>query len=371
MLTTNSSLMDGINRHVLAIADGVNKIDGFEVAVCTVCPDGDLNRELKKRNVKTYTLNAKTGHDIYVFTRFVGVIKEFQPTIVHIHVLALMERFALSACFHGIKLVQTIHGIVDSVAHQPVRRLIEKCLTRLSPLRNVSNIYISEGVRRHLNGRGVVLYNPIEIPMVSGCHGLHEELNISKNAPIIGTACRFAAVKQPLVFVEVMCRVLETIPSAHAVLIGDGDDEIKAQMREVASHFDVGCRLHWLGYRSDAPELVRDFSMFVMTSKREGMPTAVLEAMSRGVPVAILKGEGGLIDLVEFDRQYGGIAIISEDTSTMTRKIVNHMDDLVACNAMTERALRVVKKHFSVEVIAAQLADFYHNVVWGGKNDLV
>ena len=38
MLTTNSSLMDGIHRHILAIASYVNRLGGCEVAVCTAFP---------------------------------------------------------------------------------------------------------------------------------------------------------------------------------------------------------------------------------------------------------------------------------------------------------------------------------------------
>ena len=371
MLTTNSSLMDGINRHVLAVAEGVNKIDGFEVAVCTVYPDGDLNSELQRRNVKTYALNAKSGHDVRVFGEFLKVIKEFKPTIVHVHVLALMERLALSWFLHGIKLVQTVHGVADPVKQVTFKQRLEKCLARLSPLSGVRNVYISEGVRKHLRGRGAVIYNPIEVQMAAKRHKLHEALNISEDTQIIGTACRFAAVKQPNVFVEVMCRVLETLPSVHAALIGDGDDEIKAQMRDVASHFDIAGRVHWLGYRADAPELIGDFSMFVMTSKREGMPTALLEAMSHGTPVAFLKGEGGLIDLVGLDRQHGGIAIVGENALDLAQKIVKHVENAAVLNAMTERALHVVKQHFSVEVVARQLSDFYRSIVFGGNNDSV
>ena len=74
MLTTNSSLMDGINRHILAIASHVNRLDGCEVAVCTVFPRAELADALEAEGVTTYSLNASNGHDIHVLWRFYKVM---------------------------------------------------------------------------------------------------------------------------------------------------------------------------------------------------------------------------------------------------------------------------------------------------------
>ena len=46
MLTTNSSLMDGINRHILTISTALNSKENLEVVVCTVNPKGELNDAL-------------------------------------------------------------------------------------------------------------------------------------------------------------------------------------------------------------------------------------------------------------------------------------------------------------------------------------
>ena len=70
MLTTNSSLMDGINRHILTIAPQINNQEGCEVAVCTVFSRAELNVELESKGVKTYSLNATNGHDLTVFLHF-------------------------------------------------------------------------------------------------------------------------------------------------------------------------------------------------------------------------------------------------------------------------------------------------------------
>ena len=74
MLTTNSSLMDGINRHILAIAPVLNNYSGCEVAVCTIFPREELSDSLEKLGVKVYSLNANSGHDMSVFLSFVKIM---------------------------------------------------------------------------------------------------------------------------------------------------------------------------------------------------------------------------------------------------------------------------------------------------------
>ena len=89
MLTTNSSLMDGINRHILTIAINLSKISNIEVAVCTVFPKGDLNKELAKNNIKTFSLDAKNGHELKIIPAYYKIIKSYAPDIIHIHVMSI------------------------------------------------------------------------------------------------------------------------------------------------------------------------------------------------------------------------------------------------------------------------------------------
>lgn len=361
MLTTTGALIDGINRHILAVSKGLKNC-GLDVAVCIVHSGGDLSNALNDAGIKVYTLECKNGHDIRLLWRFCSVMRSFRPDIVHVHVLALLERIVLAVFFRSVHKVVTIHGIVDPVLVETVRQKMERWVCKLVPLSNSHEIFISIGVRKYYKGIGPVIYNPIEVPRHKASHKLHDELGLSYDVPILGTACRFAEVKQPLVFVEVMCRVLEQIPKAHAVLIGDGDESIKQGMKAKISQSRLDDRIHWLGYRTDAPELVGELDMFIMTSKREGMPTALLEAMAQWIPVAFLKGDGGLMDLVAMDIQYGGIAIIAESAENLARGIINSLGQKIICRKMVDRARAVVDDCFSLDSVVLKLTSFYNQI---------
>ena len=73
MTTVNSSLLDGINRHILSIASALNGYNGIEVIVCTTHPRGELHIELEKAGVKTVSLNAPHGHSLKILWRILRI----------------------------------------------------------------------------------------------------------------------------------------------------------------------------------------------------------------------------------------------------------------------------------------------------------
>lgn len=373
MLTTNSSLMDGINRHILTIAPQINNQEGCEVAVCTVFSRAELNVELESKGVKTYSLNATNGHDLTVFLHFYKVMKAFRPDIVHSHVMALFERIVLATCFRGLKYINTVHGIRDKVPQNTPYMRLETCLNKMFNIKYNAHCVVSNGVRQHLfaaknedNESNVhTVYNPLNFEKgIPKQYKLHKLLGVKKDTPLVGTACRFAAVKNPEVFTRVLCKVLQGNTLVHAAVMGDGDEPLKYRLRKIVAESNVESRFHWLGYRQDAPQLVQDLNCFVMTSISEGMPTSILESMASKTPFAMMEGEGGLKDIAEINQQEGPIGIIcpKDDVEGMAREIDNLLANQSTQVALAEKAFAVGKKYFDVESVCCKLYTIYKSV---------
>ena len=371
MLTTNSSLMDGINRHILTVAPALNRVDGLEVAVCTVFPRAELGVELEKKGVQTFSLDAAHGHDSKVFKAFYKVVRKFQPTIIHSHVMALYERMVLATLFRNIKYVVTIHGISDPVKTIPLRMRLEQALNKLFAIHYDAECYISKGVMQHLLNEGrqhskaFVVYNPLQFGQVPDkTFQLHKLIGVSTDTPIIGTACRLGNVKQPKLFTEVMCKVLFKNSRVHAVVMGDGSDDMKQSLHEIVNRYQVNNRFHWLGYRQDAPELVSDLNCFVMTSNSEGLPTSILEAMVNKVTFAMMEGVGGLEDLSELNRLEGPFGLVTPkgDVDIMAEQIGMLIEQEKQQTLLAERAYQVGKKHFNVDSVVNKLFGIYKKV---------
>ena len=77
-LTSNSSLADGISRHILNICSYLaTQKEKVEVAVCITHFRGDLSDALEKNGIKVYHLEAPNGHSLKIISHFNQVIDDF------------------------------------------------------------------------------------------------------------------------------------------------------------------------------------------------------------------------------------------------------------------------------------------------------
>ena len=121
---------------------------------------------------------------------------------------------------------------------------------------------------------------------------VRRELGIGDDAPVILTLTRLMEQKAPLDFVAAARRVLEALPSAHALLAGDGP------LREQVAAAAAGePRLHLLGPRDDVPDLLAAADVVAFSSLWEGLGRALTEAVLAGRPV-VATAVNGVPDLV-------------------------------------------------------------------------
>ena len=82
----------------------------------------------------------------------------------------------------------------------------------------------------------------------------------------------------------------------HYLICGRG--EMWASLEQSAKELGIADHVHFLGYRSDAPELYRVCDLFAFMTFREGLSVALMEAMSSGMPIVCTKIRGNT-DLIE------------------------------------------------------------------------
>lgn len=128
-----------------------------------------------------------------------------------------------------------------------------------------------------------------------------KNLGLPETGPIIGFSGRFVPVKDPMLFLNAAGQVLSEVPDAHILMCGDG--ELRPRVEEEARALGLQNSVHFTGWKEDVAETLRAMDVFVLTSKNEGTPAAIIEAMAAGVPV-VAADAGGVRDLVT-DRETG------------------------------------------------------------------
>ena len=372
MVTGNGRLLDGINRHVLMVAGGL-QARGVEVAVCTVAAHGELAEALEAKGIKVFALGCETGHDWRLIGRFWKVMRAFRPDVVHGHMSAFFASVVIKFVFPRTPVVETVHTIRGPAQRvHPLGRTAKWWWLRRVLPRKRRAIFVSQGLLEYAGNppNGVVIYNPMDfaVPVRLG-ENLRSVLGVPEGTPVIGTACRIAAQKDPLVFTRVMCAVLHKRADVHAVVMGAGLPNLEEEMRSIIATSGVGERFHLLGYRADAPYLSGELNCFVMTSVWEGLPTALLEAVRAKVPIAFMEGKGGLVDLARLNETEGPLAVVvpQGDEAGLAQGILQLLAQPEEAKARAERAYEAARKRYSIELAAEALESLYRRVIEEAK----
>lgn len=118
---------------------------------------------------------------------------------------------------------------------------------------------------------------------------------IPLDAPCIGILARLHPVKDHATFLQAAHLVMQTRPDARFMVAGDGEE--RTRLVALAAHLGISDRVVFTGAVAGAAAVVPAWDIAALTSLREGLPNAVMEALAWGVPV-VATNVGGVPDVV-------------------------------------------------------------------------
>ncbi|MCL6642775.1 MAG: glycosyltransferase [Candidatus Bipolaricaulota bacterium] len=147
-------------------------------------------------------------------------------------------------------------------------------------------------------------------------------------------------------------RVAREEPHAHLLLIGDGRLrkalERKAGLERITN-------VHFLGFRKDVPQLLHATDIFVLPSKREGLPRSIMEAMAAGKPVVATDVRGSR-DLVE--NGVTGILVKLGDVVGLAQAILQLIHDPELRLRMGEAGREKIQA-YSLDHVIKEMSEVY------------
>ena len=126
---------------------------------------------------------------------------------------------------------------------------------------------------------------------------------------------------------DLLCRafrlVSERLPDAHLYLLGryDTNDTFYQQVRRYVDHYHLGEKIHFIGEVSNPFKWMRHCDCFVMPSRYEGLPNALIEAMYLGKPVVATRCIPMISRIVS--DQYNGILVAPDDEQQMADAMIS------------------------------------------------
>ncbi|HVH80773.1 MAG TPA: glycosyltransferase, partial [Stellaceae bacterium] len=127
--------------------------------------------------------------------------------------------------------------------------------------------------------------------------GFRRGMGIPEEAPVVGTVMRFAPEKDPELWLQTAAAVAAGRSDAHFILNGYGHDDIAARLYIQGEQLGLKGRLHMPAVIGDVGRVYALLSVFLLTSRTDATPNALLEAQAAGVPV-VAPAIGGIAETV-------------------------------------------------------------------------
>ena len=182
-----------------------------------------------------------------------------------------------------------------------------------------------------------------------------------EGGPLVVFSGRLAPEKGVDVLLRAWPRVVDLVPGARLCVVGSGGDE--AQLRDLARQLGVEGSATWAGGVLDAAPYTRAADLAVLPSRTEGMPVALLEAMSAGVPV-VATSVGGSAEVLEHGRT--GLLVPPDDPAALGAAIAEALRDDAASSRRADAARAHALARHAMPVVADRYVALYQALLHRG-----
>ncbi|MEE9903259.1 MAG: glycosyltransferase [Acinetobacter haemolyticus] len=277
----------GAEKVVCDLADAMYK-KGHEVKIAYLT--GDKIVQPKHEEIEIYYLKLNGLFCFFnSFNNLKKVIKVFKPDVIHTHMVH--ANIFVRLCRLFIQMPRLICSAHSKNEGGKLRMLAYRLTHSLSDVTtNVSNeasgnFIINKAV---LNDEILTVYNGIDLKKfieykVNLCL-FKRSLNINPEAKVLIAVGRFHEAKDYPNLINAFNIFLKKFDKKlfHLFIIGDGNLALITKTKNLIHDYNLGNNIHLMGRRDDIAELLSGADLFILSSKYEGLPTVVIEAMACG-----------------------------------------------------------------------------------------
>ena len=207
---------------------------------------------------------------------------------------------------------------------------------------------LEEGIQA---GRIVVIQNGITPVSVAGVNRseIRKTAGVGEDDPFLLAVGRLVYSKAHKTLIAAMPAVLERDPNAKAAICGEG--EMRAELEAQIQTLSLSASVKLLGQTNNVAEFLASADIFVMPSLWEGLPIALLEAMSAGLPSVATRVEGAEEVIADGE---DGLLVPIENTDALANAILQLLADPQLRHKMGDAARKKVLESYTAEHMCEQ-----------------
>jgi glycosyltransferase involved in cell wall biosynthesis len=333
---------------------------GHAVAIAAVvAPDRAEHpfvRSMAQTGIPVYPIEVATRAYLHERRAIQRLCLRIGPNVLHTHGFRPDVLDGPVAHRIGAASVSTVHGFLAGTWRGRIYEwLQERSYRRFDAVVAVSRLIgsrlVDSGVRAD---RVHVVPNAIRFSEHGTRNDARRELDLPDDAFIIGWIGRLSHEKGP----DVMLRALKELETdVRLCVLGSGRDA--DALRRLTSMLDIEHRVYWRGVIPNAKRVLSAFDVIALTSRTEGTPMVLLEAMNALIPVIATK-VGGIPDVIS-ERE--GSLVPPEDPQAVAQAVRDVRSDPFAAMQRALTANRRLENQYNVASWADQYDQVYRRAL--------
>lgn len=278
--------LGGAERVVVDLADKMSNL-GHKVVIAYLT--GEILVRPKNINIDIIALGLNNPSKLLqVSMKYRKLIHSFQPDVVHAHMFH--ANIFVRLCRLFIRVPRLICSAHSKNEGGKLRMLAYKFTHNLADITTNVSQEASESfiAYKAVPDNGIMtVYNGIDLEKFqenNDIEFLKKQLNINKNAKVFIAIGRFHDAKDYPNLIRAYYNFLKNNPKkiTYLIIVGDGDLSLIRQIKKMLDEYSLHENILLLGRRNDIAALLNLADFFVLSSKYEGLPTVVIEAMACG-----------------------------------------------------------------------------------------
>jgi glycosyltransferase involved in cell wall biosynthesis len=264
---------------------------GHQVEVISLSefPGGTVESELESARIPIQLFPARRLLDPIRLFQIVRFLRAQSFDVLHTHLTYANIIGSAAGRLSGTPVLATVHSTVEDPKH---RNVVREAVETFA-LRYLANRVLAVGLeveRAHRNQVGAahitMIPNAVPVPAPISPEerrAARKEWLQDPDGQLILSIGRLCQPKGYEDLIQAMAFLRDRFPSAILVIAGDGD--VRAELEGLIRELGLTDRVFLPGTRADIPRLLRAADLYVCSSRWEGLPLSILEAMMAGLPV--------------------------------------------------------------------------------------
>lgn len=288
----------GSERYTLDVASGLDH-KKYKPWICALDSGGPLELDAQERHIPYIVLNRRSGIHFGLMWELYRTFRATRAKIVHTHHFSPLFYSIIGAKLVGAQLIHTEHGLSTYKSRRlrfALRVLSRFCLAVVA-VGTESERVLREDVGIS-PGKLCVIPGGVKIDRFVAVNRAEARaaLGLKASERVAAIVARLSPEKNHSMLIGAFKTVLDKVANARLLIVGEGIET--AAIAEQISSLGLNNYVRLLGVRHDIPQILAACDVFVLSSRREALPIAVLEAMAAGLPV-IATNVGDLHTIVE------------------------------------------------------------------------